>query len=138
MVNLREVLATQKATLTYGVVVVAPRRQGQRSQLNELDYKHRDLINEPNHAMSFAMGNIPDPGGKLINEPNHAMSFAMGNIPDPGGKFSVGIGAGSFEGENALAFGLKARPTNTIVVSASLATADNDATGMVAGVSWSF
>ena len=77
-----------------------------------------------------------------INKQDHAMSFAMGNIPDAGGKYSVGMGAGSFGGENALAFGMKAHPYPNMTFSFSAATANfsdfSEALGMGAGMSWRF
>ena len=77
-----------------------------------------------------------------INKQDNALAFATGNIPDVGGAFSVGLGLGSFGGENAIAFGLKSRPIDNLILSATIATADisnyDEAIGIGAGIGWRF
>ena len=64
---------------------------------------------------------------------------AMANIPDPapGKAFSIGLGFGNFEGENAFAFGGAARLTENISFQASIGHSDdNNTVGAGVGFSW--
>lgn len=64
---------------------------------------------------------------------------AMANIPapPPGKQFSIGVGFGNFEGENAFALGGAARLTDNVSFQASIGQSDDNSTvGAGVGFSW--
>ena len=82
--------------------------------------------------------------GKLQNQIDDNTSgiaavAAMANIPAPlpGHKYSMGVGYGNFQGEQAIAFGGSAMVTDSVNVKMSAGVSGSDVTiGAGAGISW--
>ena len=99
----------------------------------------------------YGMGNTPTMPDQMpaeirsmTDKQDLALSIALGNIPDGDGGVGdsmIGFGGGSFDGVHSLAIKFNTRPYNFLVFSANaftMDTADSEAIGMGAGVSWLF
>lgn len=65
---------------------------------------------------------------------------AMANLPavDPGKKFNMGLGVGSYNGENAASIGFQSRIDNSTVLKVSAASSDKGDAAFGAGIGISF
>lgn len=65
---------------------------------------------------------------------------AMSNVPEvPVGKdFSLGLGVGNYDGYSAVALGISGRPTDDVILKASLPKGSNTPTIAGLGLGWAF